>query len=255
MFSRSRYASLYKEEKAHLGCRTRTYKAMFTWKYLGFLGLLIACIIVNYILLFVMYDKLFAGSRGESTFDFTGFKAVYHDASVLASGLSARLGIMSDADGGNSTVLNQTDVGNQTMTSLSIGQLRCKTNGAGSASDDDISEADCLYYFRLTVYIQVVDWTFTAVYLIDLLVRWYCTKFSEFLRVKYHYLDLLLVAIDGVFVVLQYTDWFEVLFAVDMAEHVKYVQVLRSIRLLRIITLYTLYRNYTRNRSAQWSAL
>ena len=61
------------------------------------------------------------------------------------------------------------------------------------------------------------------------------------LRVKYHYLDVLLVAIDTCFIYLQYRG-----------VHVKYAQALRSCRLLRVVTLYTLYRRIKVYESRKW---
>ena len=204
------YAALYKEEMPHLGCKTRCYRSLFTWQYFCFLAMIIAAMIANYVLLFVQYDKLFS----DTSFDFTGLQAMYID-------ISSFVGLAGE---NNATALtNSTNSGLRT---------RC---------DDHMSEADCLYYFRMTFYIQVADWFFTAVYLFDLVLRLYCLKFAEWVQVKYHYLDLALVSLDAGFIALQYEG-----------THVKYAQVLRSVRLLRIVTLYTMYHRIQVYRTRQW---
>lgn len=206
------YAALYKEETPHLGCKTRCYSSLFTWKYFCFLTILIAAIITNYVLLFVQYDKLFSNT----SFDFTGLKSIYVD-----TGMSLFIGISDDT---NATILT-----NGTYP------------GASTRCDDDTNEADCLHYFRMTFCIQIADWFFTLAYLIDLLVRMYCLKFVEWVQVKSHYLDLALVCLDTAFVVLLYEG-----------THIKYAQVLRSVRLLRVATLYSLYRRIAVYRTRKW---
>jgi hypothetical protein len=53
------YAQLYEGENPHLGCRTNTYKRMFTWKYFIFWCLIVLWIATNYVLFFWFYERIF----------------------------------------------------------------------------------------------------------------------------------------------------------------------------------------------------
>jgi hypothetical protein len=166
------YAALYESEQPRLGCKTRTYKALFTWWYYYFLALLIAWIGTNYVLLFIQFDKTFS----ETSFDFTGLDSVYNEDVVVAFNDATNYVFDGNADTQSATNQSAAVSGapenqtNQTTALFRGSVFECETG---------LDEDECLYYFQLTFYIQIADWFFTAVYLCDLLLRLYCLDFRS----------------------------------------------------------------------------
>ena len=80
-----RYKKLYDTEKPSMGCRTSTYKMLFTWRYFTFLCVLVAWSLINYLWFLVMFHQTHGSVRW--SFNSTAELTANEEAECLAEGM------------------------------------------------------------------------------------------------------------------------------------------------------------------------